>query len=210
MLRILVIADDLLARTGLASLLDTVSDYEVVGQVSGGPQLVDDVEIYEPDVLLYDLGWAPQKALITLTGLGELDLPLLALIPTEDDLSLVMNATSAYSNIGVILRDSTSEVLTSALSAVANGLTVLDGSFALSGLGDTNLSGPSLNEDLTSREDDVLQLLAKGMTNKAIAHQLGITDHTVKFHVNAIMGKLSAQSRTEAVIQAARSGLIKL
>lgn len=210
MLRILVIADDLLARTGLASLLDTVSDYAVVGQVNGGPQLVDDVEIYEPDVLLYDLGWTPQKALITLAGLGELDLPLLALIPTEDDLSQVMSAASAYTNIGVILRDSSSDVLTSALSAVANGLTVLDGSFALSGLGDTNLSGPSLNQDLTSREDDVLQLLAKGMTNKAIAHELGITDHTVKFHVNAIMGKLSAQSRTEAVIQAARSGLIKL
>ena len=210
MLRILVIADDLLARTGLTSLLDTVSDYTVVGQVSGGPQLVDDVEIYEPDVLLYDLGWTPQNALVTLTALGDLELPLLALIPTEQDLSLVMSAVATYVNIGVILRDSSSEVLTSALSAVANGLTVLDGSFALSGLGDTNLSGPSLNEDLTSREDDVLQLLAKGMTNKAIAHELGITDHTVKFHVNAIMGKLSAQSRTEAVIQAARSGLIKL
>ena len=121
-----------------------------------------------------------------------------------------MSAVATYINIGVILRDSSSEVLTSALSAVASGLTVLDSTFALSGLGDTNLSVPSLNEDLTSREDDVLQLLAKGMTNKAIAHALGITDHTVKFHVNAIMGKLSAQSRTEAVVQAARSGLIKL
>lgn len=210
MLRILVIADDLLARTGLTSLLDTVSDYEVVGQVNGGPQLVDDVEIYEPDVLLYDLGWTPQNTLITLTALSELDLPLLALIPTEGDLSQVMNAAATYTNAGVILRDSSSEVLTSALSAVANGLTVLDGTFALSGLGDASLNGPALNEDLTSREDDVLQLLAKGMTNKAIAHALGITDHTVKFHVNAIMGKLSAQSRTEAVVQAARSGLIKL
>ena len=59
-------------------------------------------------------------------------------------------------------------------------------------------------EDLTPREDEVLQLLAQGMTNKAIAHQLGITDHTVKFHVNAIMTKLNAQSRTDAVIRATR------
>jgi two-component system nitrate/nitrite response regulator NarL len=65
-------------------------------------------------------------------------------------------------------------------------------------------------ESLTPREEDVLHLLAKGMTNKAIALQLGITDHTVKYHVNAIMGKLNAQSRTDAVMIAMRAGLIVL
>jgi DNA-binding NarL/FixJ family response regulator len=57
---------------------------------------------------------------------------------------------------------------------------------------------------------EVLQLLSEGLPNKAIASQLGISEHTVKFHVNAIMGKLGAQSRTDAVIRATRSGLIIL
>jgi len=63
---------------------------------------------------------------------------------------------------------------------------------------------------LTPREQEVLQLLAEGLPNKAIASQLSISEHTVKFHVNAIMGKLGAQSRTEAVTRATRAGLILL
>ncbi|MEI2609756.1 MAG: response regulator transcription factor [Candidatus Promineifilaceae bacterium] len=67
-----------------------------------------------------------------------------------------------------------------------------------------------LIENLTSREQQVLQLLAEGLPNKNIARQLAISEHTVKFHVNAIMTKLGAQSRTEAVVRATRAGLIML
>ena len=63
---------------------------------------------------------------------------------------------------------------------------------------------------MTSRELEVLWLLAEGLPNKAIASRLGISEHTVKFHVNSIMGKLSAQSRTDAVVRATRLGLILL
>ena len=65
-------------------------------------------------------------------------------------------------------------------------------------------------EDLTPREREVLRLLAEGLPNKAIARQLGISEHTVKFHVNAILGKLAVASRTEAVVRATRLGLIPL
>jgi DNA-binding NarL/FixJ family response regulator len=76
-------------------------------------------------------------------------------------------------------------------------------------------SGPepaaaTLVEPLTAREDQVLQLLAEGLTNRAIARRLGISEHTVKFHVNAILGKLAAQSRADAVMRATRLGLILL
>ena len=63
---------------------------------------------------------------------------------------------------------------------------------------------------LTPRESEVLQLLAEGLPNKAIAERLGISDHTAKFHVNAILGKLGASTRTEALAQAARLGLVLL
>ena len=69
---------------------------------------------------------------------------------------------------------------------------------------------PALAEELTPRETEVLELMADGLTNKAIAQRLGISDHTVKFHVNAILGKLGAQSRTEAVVRATRLGLLFL
>ena len=69
---------------------------------------------------------------------------------------------------------------------------------------------PALVEPLTPREMEVLQLLAQGLANKAIAERLGISDHTAKFHVNAILGKLDAESRTEAIVQAVRLGLVIL
>jgi DNA-binding NarL/FixJ family response regulator len=69
---------------------------------------------------------------------------------------------------------------------------------------------PGLAEELTPREREVLQLLAEGLANKAIAQQLTISEHTVKFHVNAIMSKLGAQSRTAAVVRATRLGLVVL
>jgi len=65
-------------------------------------------------------------------------------------------------------------------------------------------------EDLTPRELEVLQHLAEGLTNKAIAQRLAVSEHTIKFHVNALMSKLGAQSRTEAVVLATRQGLITL
>jgi DNA-binding NarL/FixJ family response regulator len=72
-----------------------------------------------------------------------------------------------------------------------------------------NVAAPS-GEGLTARELEVLALVAEGLPNKLIAHRLGISDHTVKFHVNAVLAKLGAQSRTEAVVRAARRGMLVL
>jgi DNA-binding NarL/FixJ family response regulator len=94
--------------------------------------------------------------------------------------------------------------------AAAQGLVVIDPQTAVSLLPSAEHSLAQPLGELTPREVEVLQLLSEGLPNKAIASQLGISEHTVKFHVNAIMGKLGAQSRTDAVIRATRSGLIIL
>jgi DNA-binding NarL/FixJ family response regulator len=93
-----------------------------------------------------------------------------------------------------------------------HNLATLDPDFVTAVLPETSLATDILPEftELTPRESEVLYLLAEGLTNKAIAHRLEISDHTVKFHVNAILGKLNAQSRTEAVVQATRLGLLLL
>jgi DNA-binding NarL/FixJ family response regulator len=100
--------------------------------------------------------------------------------------------------------------IVAAASAVGQGLAVVDPSFT------EQIPWPPVRpdgvplEELTAREMEVLQLLAEGLPNKSIAQRLDISEHTVKFHVNAILRKLEAQSRTEAVVQATRLGLILL
>jgi DNA-binding NarL/FixJ family response regulator len=111
---------------------------------------------------------------------------------------------------GLVQRDISAAALSAALVAVVNGMVVQDASFdAASQDGDRRLPLPPA-EPLTPREMEVLRLLARGLPNKAIAHQLDVTDHTVKFHVNSILAKLNVQSRTEAVVNATRLGLILL
>jgi two-component system nitrate/nitrite response regulator NarL len=111
---------------------------------------------------------------------------------------------------GLLSRDISSERLMAALTAAAQGLMVLDLSLVPNLLGTGERLPSPLAEELTPREIEVLALLAEGLPNKTIAHRLNISEHTVKFHVNAIMGKLGAQSRTEAVVRATRLGLILL
>lgn len=117
---------------------------------------------------------------------------------------------------GALPRDATTEEIIAAIAAVASGLTALDRSLALeamTGLARGRVEAEpvsAINEPLTAREREVLQLLAQGIPNKQIAQRLSISEHTVKFHVSAIMTKLGAASRTEAVTTAARRGLLVL
>jgi two-component system nitrate/nitrite response regulator NarL len=110
---------------------------------------------------------------------------------------------------GVLLRGSTPRRLHDAIRAIVEGMMVVDEEFA-----ERILRQPrarvDLFEPLTARELQVAQLLAGGLTNKEIAQRLGVTEHTVKFHLNGILRKLGVSTRTEAVVQAARLGLLIL
>lgn len=212
-LRILIVADNLLARAGLAALLSEQAGFRVVGQVAGADSLIDDLEVYRPDVLVWDFGWNPKTAQERFAAVtDELGasgmLPVLVLLPDEDQAADTAALLRAAPCGGLLLRDSDPDQLGAALMAVARGMLVFDPALAVLSTSDPLLEPPTA--DLTPRELEVLQLLAEGLANKAIAQQLGISDHTVKFHVNAIMSKLNAQSRTEAVVRATRLGLIML
>lgn len=107
---------------------------------------------------------------------------------------------------GGLLRSAAScEQIVYAVKSVASGLTVFDSAAALEPSSDEVLS-----EELTPREAEVLRLLADGSGNKDIASRLGISEHTIKFHIRSILGKLGAASRTDAVARGLRSGLIEL
>jgi DNA-binding NarL/FixJ family response regulator len=117
---------------------------------------------------------------------------------------------------GVVMRDQVHGGLHAALVAVKSGLTVLDTELAAHLV---NAKSPKVEQksqgngsrgELTARELQVVQLLAEGLSNKLIADRLGISDHTAKFHVNGVMAKLGASTRTEAVVEAVRRGVVHL
>jgi two-component system nitrate/nitrite response regulator NarL len=208
-LAVLVIAREPLARAGLSALLGTAG-YRVVAEGSPREGLARGAALYRPDVVVWDLGWeaadaAPGAAL--LDEVAEAEAPVVALVHDEADAAALLGAGAA----GVLLREAPAERLYAALRAVAEGLTVIDAGLPLPALRPAERDGLERPvEDLTPRELEVLDLLAEGLTNRAIAQRLGISEHTVKFHLSALMGKLGAQSRTEAVTRATRLGLLIL
>jgi len=206
-LRVVIVATDPLARSGLASLLAEESGCTVLGQVDDDTNIPDQVELYRPDVLVWDLGWDPTQAIDLLTELRDTSLPpIVALVPNENYLAEVWSAGAR----GVLLRDTTAASLLAAVRAVSEGLVVLARELSSDVSSIRSQGSKALAGELTPREMEVLLLLAEGLPNKSIAHRLAISEHTVKFHVNAILGKLNAQSRTEAVTIATRLGLILL
>ena len=202
-IQLAIIAADPLARAGLASRFADESEVQVISQRS--PLEVESITADGPvDVAIWDIGWGSADSMPDLTELG---VPTLVLIPEIED---VVTAVAAGAK-GVLARSADVEKMMAAVQALASGLAVVAPTY-LDELWRNRPLTPrfTLADPLTTREQAVLNLVAEGLTNRAIAHQLTISEHTVKFHVNAIMTKLDAQSRTEAVVQATRAGLIAL
>jgi len=199
--RAVIVSEDPLARSGLAALLAGRPDVVVVGGVApGAPAAADELSALGADVALWDAGpgeAAPPRDLATL--------PVVALVAGETQASEALAAGAR----AVLFRDAGADRLAAALAAAASGLVALEGSLAGWVRPPTNAT-PGDAEGLTPREAEVLALLAEGLPNKVIAQRLGISERTAKFHVESILGKLGAESRSEAIVIAARRGMVTL
>jgi len=208
---VFIVAAPLRARRELAALLDEAPDVEVVGSASSLEGAAEEWE--ELDVLLIrDSGDSTEEWFDSLedNGLARQTPVLLLLEPATQNR---VNRAIQLGIRGILPADVTPAQLVSALGAVAKGLVVLQpGEPALaSTLSQARNGEPAeLFEPLTPREKEVLQMLAGGLGNKQIAAHLKISEHTAKFHVASILGKLGASSRTEAVALGLRRGLILL
>lgn len=171
------------------------------------PSLETVEDLVDADVALWDLGWSGAGSLAQMQSFAELEIPILALLDEDEAAGQVWSGGAQ----GLLLRDTPAEALRAALTAVATGLVVVAPELAHA-LPVSRVAAEEalIVEELTARELEVLQLLAEGAPNKEIARRLVISENTVKYHVNAILGKLGAQSRTEAVVRATRAGLILL
>jgi two-component system nitrate/nitrite response regulator NarL len=237
-LRILIVCDDPLARVGLVTLLREKRGLTIAGGGKSDTDFVSLAATSGADAFLWDLGNDPRRGpgtrpqhaesgvsqTIGQTAylLSQSGLPVVALVPDGTAAHRVLEAGIA----GILPRESDPDSIGAALRAAAQGLFVSDPSLWVEGpppsfgplrsphggpryaREERALIGPS--KELTPREREVLALVAAGHPNKTIAHRLGISEHTVKFHVNSIMMKLGAQSRTDAAVRGTRLGLLPL
>jgi len=204
---VLIGASSEVVRAGLESLLATVPTFKIVGSFPIGAALAQFEEL-QPDVLLLDLE-SPEDESMSLAMESEIS-PLVVLTDNTEN-SLVVEALGSGTR-AILPRDATSEEIVAAIQATATGLVVLHPHVLRSMLspilpGEESEPDPS-DQTLTPREIEVLRMVAEGLGNKEIASRLGISDHTVKFHISSIFAKLGASSRTEAVTVGIRQGLI--
>lgn len=205
-LTLMLVIDDPGARSEMSARLAAHPACTVVGPFGTDDDLAAAAAAADPDAIIWDLGDDPETSLLRLSEAQELRVPIVAVVQDERDGFRALALGAA----GLLPRAADAERVILAAGTVAGGLLALDPSVA--GFGDA-ARDPEADfpvETLTRREREVLRLMAEGLANKAIAERLGITEHTAKFHVHTILGKLNTQSRTEAVVRAARLGLITI
>jgi DNA-binding NarL/FixJ family response regulator len=191
-LRVLVVSPDPIARAGLAAMVGAQARLALAGtSPPDDPRRL--LLQHDAALLLWDGAQAEQ--------FPPFDVPVVVALL---DAHQAGEARAAGAR-GLIFRDGDGDRLAMALETVALGLIVLDDRFAEDLL---RSPGPPIEEALTPREREVLEWLSHGLTNKELAAQLHISVHTAKFHVAAILDKLEATTRTEAVMLAARLGLL--
>jgi DNA-binding NarL/FixJ family response regulator len=204
-LRFALVAEDPLARGALSRTLSDQGGENLTLAAAGTLAELEATRTEPPDVVLWDVGLRLNGAEGRLEA-PDLGAPVLALVPDEAAGELALAAGAR----GLLLRDAAPGALLAALQAVARGLTVFDSTLSPVRPSSRAAPSPTSPEALTPREREVLALLAEGLSNKAIADRLTISEHTAKFHVNAVLAKLGVQRRTEAVVRAARLGLVTL
>lgn len=211
MIRVAIAAASAVVRAGLEALLATAPGLELVGVWPDATELGD----WRPDVLLLagEIPAAPSVPAVVLTNEAQpswsveaVVAGVRALLPRDASPSAILAAIEAAAG-GMALIDP--QELQSLLAVTAHGgpAVTADGGAAVSAAYSAQVATPT---PLTPRELEVLRMMAEGAANKEIAWRLGISEHTVKFHVASILGKLDAGTRTEAVARGLRTGLILL
>jgi DNA-binding NarL/FixJ family response regulator len=212
--RVLVVAEDPLVRASLARALTEGGSCAVIADRSYTELDHNQLQREAVEAILFDLGWSDENE-------GETNVPpLLDRISEMVDLGygvvvLTGQATQAFlawqlGAHGVISREARMTQIEIALRAAVDRLLSLDPLFRDQFFPTYDQAGSEIADPLTPRELEVLQLVAEGLPNKTIASRLDVTEHTVKFHINSILRKLGAQSRTEAATIAMRRGLLLL
>ena len=211
-IRVLIVDDHEVVREGLRAFLELQDGIEVAGEAGDGEAAVAAVEHLAPDVVLMDL------VMPRLDGVGamqelrrrELATRVIVLTSFNDDAKLLPAIRTGAA--GYLLKNVAPAELARAVRAAHAGEALLDPSVAarlVEAVAEPARAGAqSREDDLTPRERDVLGLIARGLSNKRIAFELGVSEKTVKNHVSHVLAKLGVPDRTSAALHAVRSGLV--
>ena len=211
-IRVYLADDHPIVRRGIRDLLDTEPDLEVVGEATDGREAVAGVQALDPDVILVDLVMPEVDGIQAIRQIKasrpEARILVLTSFATDDKVFPAIKAGA----LGYLIKDTAPEDLVRAIHQVYRGQTTLHPTIAQKLL--SEIAGPSpappAPEPLTAREVDVLQLVARGLSNQEIADQLVISVATVYTHVSNILSKLHLASRTQAALYALREGYTSL
>jgi DNA-binding NarL/FixJ family response regulator len=201
-IRILVVDDHFIVRTGLLSLINTEPNLTVVGEAADGEEAIRLFESLRPDLIVMDLRMPGTSGHEVTRRIRQMDplarVLMLSAFEGDTDIYVALEAGAC----GYVLKSVTGEELIPAIHAVAAGKRWIPLEVA------TRLKSRNSFEDLTARELDVLEQLSRGRANKEIADTLGITEYTTKGHLKSILAKLRVADRTQAVIAAVQRGII--
>ena len=203
-IRVLLVDDDALVRAGLSMMLNGAASLVIVGEAGDGDQVPAAVAKHRPDVVLMDLRMPRVDGITATRRLRGAPQPpeviVLTTFGTDHDICAAIKAgAKAY-----MLKDAQREELLDCIRAVHAGETRIPPLLV------AKLAAEVSGETLTNRELEVLALLARGRSNKNIALRLSISETTVKSHLRSVFNKLRVLSRTEAIAEASRRGLIRL
>jgi DNA-binding NarL/FixJ family response regulator len=205
--RVLVVDDHKVVRKGLRIFISVNDDLEFVGEAANGEEAIEQTAALQPDVVLMDLKMPVMDGPTAIEHIRERfpDVQVVALTSFEDE-SLARRALEAGA-IGYLFKDAEEDELIAAIRLAGEGRGVVAPE-AIRALIDRSSDGYEVR--LTDREQEILGLVARGLTNPQISEKLMISVSTVNFHVHNILDKLGAKTRTEAVTIAAREGLIEI
>ncbi len=206
-IRVMVVDDHPVIRSGLTAFLRAVPDMELAGEASSGQRALALLAQSAPDVILMDMMMPEMNGVEAITAIMARDASarILVLTSYKED-NMVQDALKAGA-IGYLLKDVSAMDLANAIRAAYGGKPTLSPDAAQALIDDTR-RGVKPGHDLTKREQEVLALLATGLTNPGIAKRLTISTATARFHVSNILAKLNVASRTEAVAYALHHKLI--
>ena len=207
LIRVLIVDDHAVVRSGLSAFLLVYDDLEMVGDAANGAEAIRMCEKFQPDVILMDLvmpgmdGAAATRAIRA----QHPDVQVIALTSFKEE-ELVQDALQAGA-IGYLLKNISADELAGAIRAAHSGRPTLAPE-AAEALIQAAMHKPTVGYDLTDREREILKLMAEGLSNPEIAKKLFVSRSTIKYHDSNILSKLGAESRTEAVAIAIHNNLL--
>ena len=213
-IRVLVASASAVRRAGLETIIKTTPPLKLVSSAHGISALSTQAREFQPDIILADLERPDPNFIALVSSIWQAHAaPIFVILIDAPDSGWTSRALRAGVK-AILPRDALSEEIFSAIRAVYAGFVILDPEVTQELARHVHLASadrvPAALDELTTREIEVLRMMAEGLGNKQIASRLGISDHTIKFHISSILDKLGASSRTEAVTLGIRMGLILL